>query len=142
MKTMLLIAALIGAMGWTDDFAAAKAKAAKEKKSVLLAFSGSDWCHWCVKLDSEVYSKPEFLGLATNKYVLAMADLPSDKSKLSAKTLEQNYALAKRFGVRGFPCAIVCKPDGTEIGRIEGYVKGGPEAYFREMEKVRNKAAK
>ena len=30
--------------GWTEDFEAAKASAAREGKFILTAFSGSDWC--------------------------------------------------------------------------------------------------
>ena len=40
--------------GWSEDFAAAQKTAEKEKKLILLAFSGSDWCGWCVKMDKEV----------------------------------------------------------------------------------------
>ena len=29
-------------------------------KLVLLNFTGSDWCGWCIKLQREVFSQPEF----------------------------------------------------------------------------------
>ena len=41
---------------WTQDFAAAKARAKAEKKDLLVDFTGSDWCGWCIKLDNEVFS--------------------------------------------------------------------------------------
>ena len=47
--------------GWTDDFEEAQKQAEKEGKLMLVDFSGSDWCGWCKKLDSEVFAKPEFL---------------------------------------------------------------------------------
>ena len=47
--------------GWVEDFEAAKKAAAAEGKLVFLAFSGSDWCGWCVKLDQEVYSQSDFI---------------------------------------------------------------------------------
>jgi len=37
--------------GFTDDFEAAKAEAAKSGRKVLAVFSGSDWCHWCKVLE-------------------------------------------------------------------------------------------
>ena len=37
------------------DYKAALAKAKAENKDVLIDFSGSDWCRWCVKLDKEVF---------------------------------------------------------------------------------------
>ena len=73
-------------------------------------------------------------------YVLVLADLPQNKSKISPATYARNRELAGKFKVRGFPCGIVCGSDGTELGRIGGYVKGGPKAYFGEMEKIRAKA--
>ena len=30
---------------------------------VLMDFTGSDWCGWCVKMDKEVFNTPEFKGL-------------------------------------------------------------------------------
>ena len=38
-----------GGEGWTSDFEAAKAQAAKEGKDLLIDFTGSDWCGWCIK---------------------------------------------------------------------------------------------
>jgi len=123
--------------GWTEDFEAAKAAAKKNGKKILVSFSGSDWCHWCVKLEEETFSKKEFVDLAGGKYVLVMIDLPSDESKLSALAKKQNRPLSEKFNVQGFPHGIVLDSDGTELGHIGGYVKGGPEAYFKAMENCR-----
>jgi protein disulfide-isomerase len=40
---------------WQTDLPKAQAQAAKEKKMVLLDFTGSDWCGWCIKLHKEVF---------------------------------------------------------------------------------------
>ena len=63
MKTLLLsILALFVASssamaktGWDDDFEKSLTNAKEEKKMVLLDFTGSDWCGWCIKLDKEVF---------------------------------------------------------------------------------------
>jgi len=123
--------------GWTEDFEAAKTTAKKAGKKMLVAFSGSDWCHWCVKLDEETYSKKEFVDLASEKYVLVMIDLPMDQAKMSDLAKKQNRELAKKFNVQGFPHGVVLDSDGTELGRIGGYVQGGPKAYFEKMEACR-----
>jgi len=123
--------------GWTEDFEASKEKAKKEGKKILVAFSGSDWCHWCVKLEEETFSKKEFVELAGKKYVLVMIDLPSDESKLSELAKKQNRPLAEMFNVQGFPHGIVLDSDGAKLGHIGGYVRGGPEAYFKAMEACR-----
>jgi len=55
------------AEGWLEDFAAAKAQAAKEGKDLFIDFTGSDWCGWCIRLDKEVLLTPEFKDLSENK---------------------------------------------------------------------------
>ena len=42
---------------WQTDFEAAKAQAKAEKKIMLVDFTGSDWCGWCIKLKDEVFEK-------------------------------------------------------------------------------------
>ncbi|MED5278251.1 MAG: thioredoxin family protein, partial [Verrucomicrobiota bacterium] len=37
--------------GWLVDFEKAKAQAAKEGKSILMEFTGSDWCPPCIQLE-------------------------------------------------------------------------------------------
>ncbi len=45
---------------WFTDVQAAQEKARRENKFVLLDFTGSDWCSWCMKLKGEVFDQPEF----------------------------------------------------------------------------------
>ena len=37
--------------GWMTDFAAAQKLAKETKKPMLVDFTGSDWCPWCIRLD-------------------------------------------------------------------------------------------
>lgn len=124
--------------GWIEDFEAAKGQAKKEKKKILLAFSGSDWCGWCVKLENETFSKSKFVKKAKKDYVLVMIDSPRDKGILSDLAKKQNQKLTEEFKVSGFPCGVVLDSDGKEIGRIGGYVQGGPDAYLKRMDNVGN----
>ncbi len=120
--------------GWMEDFSAAKAKAAAEGKFLLVAFSGSDWCHWCVKMEEETYSKPDFVKEASKRFVLVMIDNPRDSSILSPLARTQNRKLTSQFGIRGFPTTLVAYPDGTEVKRFSGYRKGGPSAMINFLE--------
>ena len=45
---------------WLTDFEEAKKQADKEGKAILMDFTGSDWCGWCIKLDNEVFSQSLF----------------------------------------------------------------------------------
>lgn len=123
--------------GWTEDFEAAKKRAAAEKKKMLVVFSGSDWCGWCVKFERDVLSKPEFTGEATNKFVLVMIDLPSDKSRLSELAKKQNTGLARKYEVRGFPAWKVTDAEGKTLYNGSGYVRGGPKALLERINAVK-----
>jgi protein disulfide-isomerase len=120
--------------GWTDDYEKAVAQAKQEKKIVLVDFTGSDWCGWCIKLDKEVFAKPAFKTYAKDKLVLVEIDFPQAK-KLPRKKEEANEALQQKYGVEGFPTVIVLDSEGKKIGQL-GYVKGGPEAFIAELEKI------
>ncbi len=126
--------------GWTDDFDAAKAQAAKEGKFLLVDFSGSDWCGWCMKLDEEVFSKPEFVEEAKKEYVLVLIDSPRDDSILSEKAKEQNPKLCKQYKIQGFPSVLMMDADGSVLGKT-GYQKGGPEKYLKHLAKLKKAAA-
>jgi protein disulfide-isomerase len=122
--------------GWGEDLAAAQARAEKDGKLVLAAFSGSDWCGWCVKMDQNVYAKPVFVKGAGKNFELVMLDFPQDESVLSDLAKKQNPPLLRKYGVRGFPCAVVLRPDGTEVTRFGGYQYGGAEGFLKRLDDV------
>ena len=70
--------------GWTLDIDAALKQAKAENKKVLLLFTGSDWCGWCIKLKREVLEKNEFKKFAKKNLVLVYFDFPSKKKILLA----------------------------------------------------------
>ena len=140
-KWLVMLAAVAMAFGafaskgWETDFEKASATAKAEGKYILIDFSGSDWCGWCVKLDKEVFSMNAFKDYAKENLVLVLADFPRNKSKQSAAVQKQNKALAKKFGIRGFPTVYILDPNGKPIDKT-GYQAGGPEAYVEYIKKA------
>lgn len=122
--------------GWGEDFAAACEEAKKDGKLVLLAFSGSDWCGWCIKMDKEIYSKPGFISMAKRKFVLVSVDTPQDKEILSPLAKKQNPELVKKYGIEGFPSTIVVRPSGEEVKRFGGYRQEGVEGFLKALYEV------
>lgn len=106
--------------GWEDDYDKTLAKAKAEGRSVLLDFTGSDWCGWCIKLDTEVFTKPAFKRFAKEHLLLVELDYPQLK-RLPKKTQEQNAELKAKYGVSGFPTLILLNSEGKEVKRWGGY---------------------
>ena len=111
---------------WQTDYEAALKEAAKENKMVLLDFTGSDWCGWCKKLQSDTFSKPEFKKFAEKNLVLVELDFPRGKDQPDSLK-KQNKELSEKFGVEGFPTLVLLDSKGKEVARNVGYLEGGPE---------------
>ena len=47
-------------LDWHTDVREAITISNKEKKPLLMFFTGSDWCGWCIRLQNEVLKTPEF----------------------------------------------------------------------------------
>lgn len=120
---------------WSDDFEASLKKAAAKEKDVLVDFTGSDWCGWCIKLKKEVFSKEEFLDGVKDGYVLVEIDYPKKKSKLTPETIAQNKELAERYPVSGYPTILLLDTKGVPFAKT-GYRKGGPEAYVSHLKEL------
>ena len=120
--------------GMTDDFEAACEQAKKEKKRILLVFSGSDWCGFCKRLDDDVLSEKKFIRQVSRKYVPVYVDNPRDRSLLSARAQDRNPGLIDRYSPNGYPTVVVPDTDGEELARFSGYGGGGSSAFMHRLE--------
>jgi len=130
----LAVTSLAGGDGWLTSLEAAKAEAVKRQVPILVDFSGSDWCGWCIKLDKEVFSKEAFKAYAKTDLVLLLVDFPR-KSKLSETLKKQNDLLAEKFEVQGFPTVLILDAQGKELART-GYRPGGAEEYIKHVKSL------
>lgn len=131
--------ALAGEGPWLTSFPDAATQAEAEHKLILLDFTGSDWCGWCMKLDEETFSRAEFIEFATNNLVLVRVDFPRHKS-ISSEQKKANHDLAKKYDVNGFPTVIIAKPDGTLMWDQRGYAPGGPNVMIDAANQCRRAA--
>jgi len=122
--------------GWLNDYKKAQQQAKSTNKVLLLNFTGSDWCGWCIKFDREVLSKPQFKDYARDNLVLVELDFPRAKAQ-SAEVRKQNRELAQQYEVVGFPTIIVVNSDGQKLWEFDGYFPGGPEAFVEQLQKLR-----
>lgn len=135
MLTGLLLIASVAASAqtstWGQDYSAALAEAKKSGKPVLVNFSGSDWCKWCVALDKEVFSKEVFKDYAEDNLVLVLIDTPA-KKELKSAVAKQNDELKKKFAIRGFPTVLLVDSEGKVLAQT-GYQYGGAEKYVEHL---------
>ncbi|MDB6066695.1 MAG: trxA [Pedosphaera sp.] len=132
-----LMAAVLPAVAeveWTTDVPGAIAKARAENKTVLLDFTGSDWCSWCKRLKSEVFDQPEFAQFAQANLVMVEVDFPQNKPQ-DAALKQRNEQLAQNFHIKGFPTVVLLNGDGKQIGG-GGYVEGGAKKFISILEEV------
>jgi len=122
---------------WVTDYAEAVKQAKKEDKKLLLNFTGSDWCGWCIRLDKEVFSQAEFKEYAEENLVLVKLDFPKRK-ELPEDEKAQNNELAQKYGIRGFPTIILLDSEEKLVGQT-GYQRGGAAAYVKHVEAMINK---
>jgi hypothetical protein len=129
-----LLAAGDAAFAWTEDLDAAKTRAAAEKKDLLIDFTGSDWCVWCVRLKEEVMDLPAFAA-AGSDFVGVTLDFPR-RTQQAPAVAERNRSLQERYGIRGFPSIVLCDAAGRPYAKT-GYQQGGPEAYLAHLAELR-----
>jgi len=118
---------------WLTDLPKAQAQAKTENKIVLLDFTGSDWCGWCIKFRKEVLDSAEFQTYAAKNVVLVELDYPSKKEQ-GAELKKANTALKEQYKIDGFPTLVVLDKSGKEIGRQVGYAPGGAKAFIAQLE--------
>jgi len=124
---------------WLTDFAKAKAQAKAEKKDLLVDFTGSDWCGWCIKLDEEVFSQDAFSAGAPKNFVLVKLDYPR-KTQQAAELKEQNKKLAEQYPIEVYPTILLMDAEGIVYGAT-GYQEGGPDKYLEMLADLKKKGA-
>ncbi|MEN8162962.1 MAG: thioredoxin fold domain-containing protein [Acidobacteriota bacterium] len=99
-----------GNVQWAGTWDAALFRARSEKKVVLVAFY-ADWCIWCKKLEDTTLADNSVVSFLAEKTVPVRLDVDGDGQELSEK-----------YRIDGLPTVLVLRNDGTELGRIPGYL--------------------
>ncbi|MEO0040539.1 MAG: hypothetical protein RIS38_1487, partial [Verrucomicrobiota bacterium] len=87
------------AVTWLSDLEEGLKQAREEKKAVLVDFTGSDWCGWCIRLKKEVFDQKAFAAV-TKDFVLVELDYPQ-KKKQDPAVQAKNKAIAEKFAIEG-----------------------------------------
>ena len=115
---------------WLTDLDEGMKVAKAEKKAILVDFTGSDWCGWCIRLKKEVFDQQEFAA-ASKDFVLVELDYPQ-KKKQPAEEKAKNKAWAEKFSIEGFPTIMLLNANGEPFAQT-GYQAGGPVKYLAHL---------
>ena len=128
---------------WEISDTVARARAAREGKSLLIWFTDSQSSPMCKALNQELFSSPKFEQWANEKLVRLKVDAsyrPRDRNLSidDAKTLEldaKHYreALKKRYKVMGPPTLIMLTPRAEVLARYAGYRRGTSETLWGQL---------
>ena len=80
---------------WETKMDEAVAKSIKTKKPLLLFFTGSDWCGWCIRLQNEVLKTPDFAKWAKDNVILVELDFPR-RSPQQPEIAQQNKQFSEK----------------------------------------------
>lgn len=114
------VAPAFAALDWTTDLDAARNRAAAEGKSVLVDFTGSDWCGYCIQLKKNVFDKPEFEAFAKDNFLFVEIDIPNDVKRIGQALYDKNQQLCRQYKIAGFPTIMIMSPEGYIIGGFVG----------------------
>ena len=128
----LTTTALAGGKDWQTNMDAAMKVAQKDGKMLLIDFTGSDWCGWCIKLNNEVFSQEEFKSAAPKDFVLVELDFPARKPQTD-EVKAHNQKWHDKYGVEGYPTIVLADPAG-EAFALTGYRPDGPDAYVSHLQ--------
>jgi thiol:disulfide interchange protein len=117
---------------WLTSYEEALAKAGEQNRTILINFTGSDWCPPCMALEREVFSTSQFEEYAAQHLVLLEIDFPYGKEQ-SNELVGQNHGLQQKYGIQGFPTIVLLNPKGEEVKR-GGYRPGGARVFIGWLE--------
>jgi len=143
MKTILKAIAVLAAStsfalggDWGTDWEAAKAQSKREDKPILINFTGTDWCGWCIRMEKEVFSKEVFKDYAKENLILLEIDFPKKPANVAKQSDElkaQNKKLDKEFKISGYPTIFLLNAEGEKISGDLGEIDGDAAAYVKHL---------
>ena len=100
-------------------------EAAKTQGKPLFIYFRSESCGWCKKFEAESFTNQSIVSTLNKNFILVAIDVYKQKN-------ETRY-----FRVRGTPTEVFLDSDGTEIGRLPGYVDN--QTFLNTINEIVNK---
>ena len=90
------------------------------KKTLLIYFSGSDWCPDCIRLEKNVLRDTVFTYFLDHHGItVEQIDFPQRK-KLTAEQIVHNETIAEKYDFNGsFPTILLARPDTLKYVKLD-----------------------
>ncbi len=122
--------------GWVTGVEDSIALAEKEKKNVMMLFTGSDFCPPCILMEKKVFSKKEFVEKASKDFILVFIDFPEGDEALA----KSNAKYETKYKAEGYPQVVVLDPAAKEIGRFWAEEYPGVDVFLKKLDEVKERS--
>lgn len=121
---------------WLTKMSRATTEAKETGLPILVLFTGTTWCPYCIKLESAVFDKKEFTTYANTNLVLLKLDYGPGGSTNN----KDQKQLQTEYGVKGFPKYFLIDSSGKQLSN-GGYHDGiTPESFTTWVNSALSKA--
>jgi thiol:disulfide interchange protein len=120
----------VAAVDWQNSYAAALARAKKEKKLVMVDIYAT-WCLPCKQLEKETFANKDVEARLSNQVISVKLDL---------EKILDNAELAKQFARDTIPYVVFLDSDGKKLSEFVGFLTA--DEFLKELDKTHEKATK
>jgi thioredoxin-related protein len=96
---------------------------ARNQNKKLLIDVYTDWCGWCKKMDSDVYSDKNIKTLIASNFVAVKLNAESSKNVTIGTDQLDEASLARAMGVSGYPTTVFLESGAGPITKVAGYME-------------------
>jgi thioredoxin-related protein len=96
---------------------------ARAQNKKLLIDVYTDWCGWCKKMDSDVYTDAHIQNIVGTKFIAVKLNAESSKGVTVGTDQLDEAGLARAMGVTGYPTTVFLESSAGPITKISGYMQ-------------------
>jgi thioredoxin-related protein len=96
---------------------------ARTQNKKLLIDVYTNWCGWCKKMDSDVYSDEHIKAIVAGNFIAVKLNAESQNNVTVGTDQLDEASLARAMGVTGYPTTVFLESGAGPITKIAGYME-------------------
>ena len=96
---------------------------ARIQNKKLLIDVYADWCGWCKKMDSDIYTDENIRTIVAGNFIAVKLNAESSTNVTVGTDQLDEAGLARALGVTGYPTTIFLESGAEPITKIAGYME-------------------